>query len=170
VNGGSAYGGAIFVGAKSSPTIVDCRISNCRVIGGNGGPGQNGGGWSDSTIRVGDGGRGGWPGQAYGGGIYCASGSTPTVIGCTITGCRAIGGNGGDGGSGGTSDGISGFGGFGGGWSTVGEWDYAYYGRTGYPYYDPYYDPYYGYYYYWRTEERSYYVEGELWEHWGQYR
>jgi predicted outer membrane repeat protein len=174
VNGGSGFGGAIYVGPHSSPLIVDCRIYNSRAIGGNGGPGQNGGAYSETLFRVGDGGRGGWPGQAYGGGIYCASGSTPTVIGCIIDGCQAIGGNGGDGGSGGSSDGIVGEAGFGGGWSTSGEWDYWWYGSGDeYDYYDPLYytSPYYRDYYwnwwYWFTREKFFFVEGELWEHWG---
>jgi hypothetical protein len=160
VNGGSAFGGAIYVGARSSPTITHCRISGCSAIGGDGGPGQNGGGWTDTMLRSGDGGRGGWPGQGYGGGIYCASESTPTITACRIENCQAIGGDGGDGGSGG-------WGGHGGGWSTSGEWDYWYYTSGTYPYYDPYVYSYYPSYWYWYTQERFYYVEGELWQHWG---
>ncbi|MHC4499377.1 MAG: right-handed parallel beta-helix repeat-containing protein, partial [Planctomycetota bacterium] len=151
-NGGGAQGGAIYIGPRSSPTITDCRIANCRVYGGDGG---NGGGSGDFGYA---GGRGGWPGFAYGGGIYCASGSTPIVARCTIDNCLAIGGNAGDGGSGGL------YGGYGGAWSSSGEFDYWYYREEGYARY---------YYYpswYWRNwyyQDRTFWVEGELWEHWG---
>ncbi|MHC4153549.1 MAG: right-handed parallel beta-helix repeat-containing protein [Planctomycetota bacterium] len=162
INGGNAYGAGIYVGPRSSPTIINCTISDCQVIGGDGGPGQSGGGYDEGLFRVGDGGRGGWPGAAYGGGIYCASQSNPTVIGCTINGCQAIGGDGGDAGNAGDSDFYIGYGGYGGGWSSSAEWDYWRYGE-----WDPYYYYYYYYYYFWRTQERSFFVEGELWEHWG---
>ncbi|MHC4499664.1 MAG: InlB B-repeat-containing protein, partial [Planctomycetota bacterium] len=160
INGGSAYGGGIYIGPRSSPTIVNCTVSDCNVIGGDGGPGHDGGGWSDDLLRTGDGGRGGWPGRAYGGGIYCASQSTPTVIGCTISGCQAIGGNGGDGGNAGD---IGGEGGYGGGWSSSGELDYWY--AWDYPFgFGPFIGAY-GY-SYWYTQERWFLVNGQLWEHW----
>ncbi|HUT30240.1 MAG TPA: right-handed parallel beta-helix repeat-containing protein [Sedimentisphaerales bacterium] len=152
-DGGSAYGGGIYIGARSSPTILQCRISRCRVFGGNGGNGANGGDWNDDLSRAGDGGRGGWPGQAYGGGIFCASESTPTFLGCTIEGCEAIGGNGGDGGNAGESEYYSGCGGYGGSWSTSGAWDYPPECYDGLYWCD--------------TLDKDYFVEGELWEHWG---
>ncbi|HUT31120.1 MAG TPA: right-handed parallel beta-helix repeat-containing protein [Sedimentisphaerales bacterium] len=151
-NGGSAQGGAIYIGPKCSPTIVNCQIANCRVIGGNGG---DGGGAGDFGYA---GGRGGWPGFAYGGGIYCASASTPTIKNCTIDNCQAIGGNAGNGGSGGY------YGGYGGGWSTSGEYDYWYYSDQGYAAY--YYYPSW-YWYRWYYQDRTFKVDGELWEHWG---
>jgi hypothetical protein len=153
-DGGGAFGGGIYVGPWSSPTITNCRIIGCRALGGDGGNGTTGGGGSDAVLRVGDGGRGGWPGQGYGGGIYCAVGSTPTVIGCTITDCSAIGGSGGDGGNGGADTFYWGLGGYGGGWSTAEVFDYP-----------PEYYTYSSYYY--RLPGKSFFVPGQLWRHWG---
>jgi len=158
-NGGSAYGGAIYIGSRSSPTIINCRISNCQVIAGDGAPGQDGGSWNDNLFRVGDGGRGGWPGKAYGGGIYCAPYSNPIIIGTMIDNCQAIGGNGGDGGNAGESDYYTGEGGYGGAWSTTGEWDYGFYRVGLYAYYD--------WWSYFRDEDQNFFVEGDLWKHWG---
>ncbi|MHC4750527.1 MAG: right-handed parallel beta-helix repeat-containing protein [Planctomycetota bacterium] len=86
-----------------SPTIINCTFDNCAVIGGNGANGGTGGNYAY-------GGTGGLPGQALGGGIFCAPGTSPTFINCTITNCSAIGANGGNGGDGG-NPGIGGFGG-----------------------------------------------------------
>jgi hypothetical protein len=145
-NGGIAYGGAIYIGGQSSPTIINCVISDSNVVSGNGGRGGDAGA---------GGGRGGWPGQAYGGGIYCAAGSTPSIIDCVIENCSAEGGNGGDGGAGW-------IGGYGGGWSASGNFDYWY----GDVFEDTYLTSYYYYWYGYRYLEKNHYVEGELWKHW----
>ncbi|MHC4498236.1 MAG: InlB B-repeat-containing protein, partial [Planctomycetota bacterium] len=96
--GGSANGGA---GADG----------NDGSVGGRGTNGTNGG-W------------GGWGGWAYGGALYFSGGSAPTLLRCTIEGCRVIGGdggagaNGGNGGDGGAG-GAAGNGGIGGiGWDS----------------------------------------------------
>jgi len=86
----------------SSPLIKDCIIDNCVATAGNGANGGNGG------ARAG-GGSGGAAGRALGAGIYCDMGTSPTIINCTVTNCRAVGGNGGNGG-----DGDRGIGGYGG--------------------------------------------------------
>ncbi|MHC4499222.1 MAG: right-handed parallel beta-helix repeat-containing protein, partial [Planctomycetota bacterium] len=151
-NGGGAEGGAIYIGPRSSPTIANCEITDSYVQGGHGGDGGGIGefGWS--------GGRGGWPGYARGGGIYCASESTPTIIRCRIDNCQAVGGNGGDGGAGGR------WGGYGGGWSASGKPDYWHYQQTGTPYasYYPYY-----YYWWWYYQRKTFWVNEDLWKHWG---
>ncbi|MHC4333395.1 MAG: right-handed parallel beta-helix repeat-containing protein [Planctomycetota bacterium] len=159
-DGDSAFGGGIYVGPYSAPTITNCTIRGCQAIGGDGGNGTNGGGWLDKNGdgffdpgEVGDGGRGGWPGMGYGGGIFCAAGSAPTIIGCTIEDCNAIGGNGGDGGNSGETDWYWAFGGYGGGWSTAGAWDYSEgYRYIGYRHYVP---------------GKNFYVVGDLWQYWG---
>jgi hypothetical protein len=73
VYGDDANGGGICcVGA--SPTIENCVITNCTARGRNG----------DSVeLHAGD---------AYGGGIFCASDSSARILGCTVIGNRALGG------------------------------------------------------------------------------
>jgi hypothetical protein len=113
-NGDHAYGGAIIC-YIASPTIKNCIIADCSVIGGNGGNGYNGSGNNptDPNIRGTD---GGWPGRAYGGGLACIGYSNPAVINCTFQNCSATGGNGGDGGNGSTAEEVIAYGGRGGGW------------------------------------------------------
>jgi hypothetical protein len=152
-NGGGAEGGAIYIGPRSSPTIVNCRIEDCNATGGNGGQGGMIGDFGFS------GGRGGWPGYAHGGAIYCATESTPTVVDCTINNCQAIGGNGGNGGDGGQ------WGGYGGGWSDKGYDDYWHYDYADAPSYYRSWTTY--YYYWWYRQSRNFTVNGELWKHWG---
>ncbi|MFA5238080.1 MAG: right-handed parallel beta-helix repeat-containing protein [Phycisphaerae bacterium] len=108
-DGEDMYGGAIICNS-ASPTIKNCIIEDCSVTGGTGGVGYAG---EDDHP---DGGHGGWPGKAYGGGLACMNNSSPSVINCTFDNCRAIGGNGGDGAQGNTNDGFYGDGGRGGGW------------------------------------------------------
>ena len=110
---GEGYGGGILCENGSSPTIRDCVITNCVVIGargGDGAPGQSGSwSWVDAggqTQNSTDGQWGGYGGAAvgtaYGGGIACRQGSSPAIINCTIqynVAMGALGGNGGDGGN-----------------------------------------------------------------------
>ncbi len=111
---GTSVAGSAIACVEASPTIRDCVITDCSATGGNGDVGIGGG-----TAHP-DGGRGGSPGGAYGGGLYLY-GSSPTVINCTFNNCRVAGGTGGNGGNGGrgvseNGDPISGIGGTGGGW------------------------------------------------------
>ena len=103
-DGGTAHGGGIYCGSYSYPTIRNCTISNCRVIGATGGYG-GGGGNSDSGNDAADGGNGGNGGGAYGGGIYIGFSGTPTITDCTIIGCAAIAGDANDAGEGGDTGG-----------------------------------------------------------------
>jgi len=98
----------IICAGNASPTILNCVINNCGSRGGSGGNGA--GGDQDHP----NGGNGGWPGGAWGGGLSCLYNSSPTVIGCTFSNNTAIGGNGGDGGNGGNDP--VGDAGRGGGW------------------------------------------------------
>ena len=111
---GWARGGGVYIAPFSSPTFVNCTISNCTATGGNGGNGGNGaegtnpywwqppgygGNWSDGIL---------WElwgyeddyhrYSGYGGGVYCAENSSPTFIACTITGNSTQGGMSGIGG------------------------------------------------------------------------
>jgi hypothetical protein len=109
-NGGSVYGMAIDC-YYASPTIKNCVITDCNLIGGDGGNGQPG------IDEHPDGAEGGWPGAAGGAGLACFFNSNPTVINCTFDNCRVRGGNGGDGGDGlDWPPGPRGLGGRGGGW------------------------------------------------------
>jgi parallel beta-helix repeat protein len=105
---GGAVVGAISC-SNASPTIKNCVIADCNLIGGNGGNGANG------DTEHPHGGNGGWPGFAYGGALYCSWGSNPTVINTTFRNNAVIGGSGGDGGNGQTTE-PYGRGGRGGGW------------------------------------------------------
>ncbi|MHC4543549.1 MAG: right-handed parallel beta-helix repeat-containing protein, partial [Planctomycetota bacterium] len=88
----------------SSPLIKNCIIDNCVAIAGNG---ANGG---TSGARA-TGGTGGLAGRALGAGIFCDVNTSPRIENCTITNCRAVGGNAGDGGDGDAGYGFGGFGG-----------------------------------------------------------
>jgi hypothetical protein len=127
-DGDSSEGGGILVRSGASPTIKNCIIRNCNIIGGNAGAGGN----ADATT---DAGHGGWAGWARGAGIYVASNADPNFINCTITGNTATGGNGGNGGNF-TEDG--GDAGYGGNWSDGVLWqtwgyigDYRFYSGYG---------------------------------------
>jgi len=87
---GRAFGAGIFCDANTTPTFINCTVTNCRAESGNGGNGGNGG--AESGI----GGFGGLsyanPLQpdpenfsAYGAGVYCGIGCRPTFLNCTIS-------------------------------------------------------------------------------------
>lgn len=137
-NGAHAFGGGIIC-YMASPTIKNCIIADCNVIGGSGGDGYDGSGNEQNDPNI-HGTDGGWPGRAYGGGLACLEDSSPTVINCTFDNCVAIGGNGGNGGNGTTSQDIIAYGGRGGGW---------YYGRDSIWYNVP-----------WDRSSQGYYREG----------
>jgi subtilisin family serine protease len=117
-NGESLSGGGISCGyveylgwGNASPTIKNCIIADCTILGGNGGNGYAG------CTDFPDGGEGGWPGRAYGAALACFNNSSPIFINCTFRNNIATGGNGGDGGNGNpTPPGPWGYGGPGGGW------------------------------------------------------
>ncbi len=123
--GSDAYGAAIWCGLPwgqpASPTIKNCVIEDCTIRGGNGGNG------ADGDADHPDGGNGGWPGAAYGGGMTIFSGSDPIITNCTFNNCAVIGGNAGDGG--GAVDDPGGSGGRGGGWyyyyTIPSPWEYG---------------------------------------------
>jgi subtilisin family serine protease len=92
IDGGSATGGAVYIGAGASPTIKNCVIRDTTITGGNATDGGN----ADATVAAG---HGGWPGGAYGGGVYVSGFANPTLINCTIRDCTVIGGNAGNGGN-----------------------------------------------------------------------
>jgi hypothetical protein len=112
--GGFARGGGIYIGEGASPVVKNTIIRNCSVTGGSGGNGAHatpetevegvgtytilpgfGGSWSHSIYAP-------WQSMGYdgphtqytglGGGVYCATNSTPTFINCTIIGNRSLGG------------------------------------------------------------------------------
>jgi parallel beta-helix repeat protein len=114
-NGMHGFGAGIICYNMASPTIKNCIIADCSVLGGSGGSGYDGSGSEQDDPNI-SGTDGGWPGKAYGGGLACLVDSSPTVINCTFDNCVAIGGNGGDGGNGGTTEDAYGNGGRGGGW------------------------------------------------------
>ncbi len=128
-NGKSVAGGAIGC-FGASPTIKNCMIVDCNIIGGDGGNGLGGDNGAVPPHPVGY--DGGWPGYAYGGAIALFSGSSPKILNCTFEDCVVIGGNGGDGGNAAGNSNV--WGGRGGGW-TYGQntlwygWPWAY----GYP-------------------------------------
>ncbi|MFZ0033988.1 MAG: S8 family serine peptidase [Sedimentisphaerales bacterium] len=118
-NGPPISGGGISCGyigsygyyGNASPTIKNCIITDCRILGGNGGNGFAG------CTNNPNGGDGGWPGRAYGAAMGCFYGSSPLVVNCTFRNNIATGGNGGNGGKGNDSPpGPQGAGGRGGGW------------------------------------------------------
>ncbi|MHC4110516.1 MAG: right-handed parallel beta-helix repeat-containing protein [Planctomycetota bacterium] len=85
---GRALGAGIYCDIGTSPTFINCTVTNCRTIGGNGGNGGNG--------NQGVGGYGGLsyadPCQpdpeifsAYGAGVFCGIGCKPTFVDCTIS-------------------------------------------------------------------------------------
>jgi hypothetical protein len=111
-DGGCLEGAAIFVYNGASPIIKNCIIRNNYMGGGDGGDGADA--QSGDGDNAGNAGRGGWGGWAHGGAVYCAPGSRPQFINCTIEDNVARGGIGGDGGDwdpqGGTAN-------YGGSWS-----------------------------------------------------
>ncbi|MCE5341795.1 MAG: S8 family serine peptidase [Planctomycetaceae bacterium] len=116
-DGGWAMGGGIVIW-DSSPLIKGTIIEDCTVIGGNGGNGGNGRTAEAPDSNLGEGGYGGLPGAAYGGGIACWKNSSPIFEDCIIRRCQAIGGHGGNGGNGGRTM----MGGYGGLAKDAGAW------------------------------------------------
>ncbi|MFC1677591.1 hypothetical protein ACFL3G_11095, partial [Planctomycetota bacterium] len=116
---GDGYGGALYIGSGTGPSILNCVIRDCNVAGGVGGRGADGrpGYLSDGSIEGSFGSRGrdvaregtGWDGgdggngygNGYGGAIYCGPDSDPIIENCTLINNIATGGIGGDGGDGG---------------------------------------------------------------------
>ncbi len=99
---GNGYGSFIFCNQESSPTILNCIISNCNARGGIGGNGGDGGDGTTSKI-AGDGGNGGiGSGRGYGGAIYCKADAEPKIIHCNFSDSTASMGLGGIGGLRGT--------------------------------------------------------------------
>ncbi|MHB0945936.1 MAG: S8 family serine peptidase [Sedimentisphaerales bacterium] len=112
-NGGNAFGAGIFCDWSASPTFTACTVRNCEAIAGYGGDGGLGGVGArgdmvafdpcDANSFVqrgyGQGGHGGLPGLAYGGGVYIDPNSTAKFNKCTITGNSAQGNVGGCGGN-----------------------------------------------------------------------
>ncbi len=101
-DGRDALGGAIFIGqdgSPASPSIQNCIFENCSALGQYGSNGINA-----PSARQGSpglpGGRGGDGGNAYGGAIYCVTGSAPMIKACQFTNCYAVGGWAGNGGNG----------------------------------------------------------------------
>ncbi|MHC4153551.1 MAG: right-handed parallel beta-helix repeat-containing protein, partial [Planctomycetota bacterium] len=124
--GGGVFGGGIYVGYRSTPSIEYCVIENCSATAGNGGNGGNGGAAAD-PCRGGWGGAGGESGRAYGGGIYFDPESEATVTNCQIINCSATAANAGNGGDYGTAEHGWGGPGYGGGY--LGEyWKNSTYG------------------------------------------
>jgi predicted outer membrane repeat protein len=87
---GRALGAGIYCDVATSPTIINCTVTNCQAVSGNGGNGGDGG------AEAGAGGFGGLtyadPCQldpelfsAYGAGVYCGMMSNPTFIDCTFS-------------------------------------------------------------------------------------
>ncbi|MHC4498684.1 MAG: right-handed parallel beta-helix repeat-containing protein, partial [Planctomycetota bacterium] len=86
---GRALGGGVFCGPGTTPTFINCTVTNCSVIAGNGGDGGDGGnpglgGFGALTYAD--------PCQpdpelysAYGAGVYCGIASKPKFIGCTFS-------------------------------------------------------------------------------------
>jgi len=99
--GGGAYGGAIYCDPNSGPIILNCRISNCSALAGQGGEGGTGGIGSDANEpNAPDGPSGASGAEGDGGGVYSATGSIATVIECIFIDCNATAGGGeGEGGS-----------------------------------------------------------------------
>lgn len=132
-DGFGTEGGAIYISTGSSPTIQNCIITGFNLFGGDAGSG------ADANEGF-PGGRGGWAGWARGGGVYVASGSSPTFINCTISNCTATGGNAGDGANGAEDETVPWVQppGYGGNWSDGILWqlwgyvgDYRYYSAYG---------------------------------------
>jgi hypothetical protein len=101
---GDGYGGAIYVGKNTSPTIRKCVFTACMVTGGQGSDGGRGYNISSTSTleRGGFGGKGGnGSGSGYGGAIFCGESSAPSVLYCKFNENEAHGGIGGDGGDGG---------------------------------------------------------------------
>jgi len=131
-NGGRGGDGTSLFGAgitiiNGSPIIKNTLVEDCHLVGGNGGnggQGENGNIPFDANYPGGNGGSGGMPGRAYGAGIYCYSGTSPTFEKCIVRNCSAIGGKGGQGGNAGTGGANGQSGGYGGGTtSDIGQTD-----------------------------------------------
>jgi len=108
--GGWAHGAGIYVASFANPTIINTKITDNIVIGGNGGNGGDfaedggfasfGGNWSDGAAWE----IWGYVGDyrfysGYGAGVYCDRDSSATFIACSIANNTAQGGVSGIGGS-----------------------------------------------------------------------
>ncbi len=110
--GGKAYGGAAYCGLNGSPLFENCSFTNCSAQGGDGGNGGDaapavgghGGAWGDNEAPWWDewnalyGFIHGpledyWKYTAYGGAIYCDTGSTAEFVDCEFADNTAIGGS-----------------------------------------------------------------------------
>jgi len=119
--GGWARGGGVYIAEGSAPTFINTTIRDCTATGGNGG---NGGDYAEGDGWYSSAGYGGlwsndyyapwWEWEyvgdyrfysSYGGGVYCAEGSSATFIACTITENRTRGGMSGMSGIGGAQPG-----------------------------------------------------------------
>ncbi|MHC4645954.1 MAG: right-handed parallel beta-helix repeat-containing protein, partial [Planctomycetota bacterium] len=136
--GQDALGGAMYFVAGSSPTIRNCTIRDCLVVGGQGGAGGRGGDGvrlPDADVNTPGGGPGGNAapgGNAYAGLMYCENDCQVTILGSTIEDCLVRPGLGNVGGAGGNGMNEGDQGGNGGAGSPNGS--QAYYGAM---YYGP---------------------------------
>jgi hypothetical protein len=73
----SGYGGGAFCDTNSSVTFIDCNITNNLAQGGMSGHGGAGHGRRLEPILA-------YQIPSFGGGVYCAAGSTTTFTGCNI--------------------------------------------------------------------------------------
>ncbi len=113
--GGWARGGGVYVAPLSSPTFINCTVTNCTVTGGNAGNGGNSAGtpgvdyldagigglwsndftnpWWEMVSSNGDQYIGDYRFYSgYGAGAFCEQYSSPTFIACNITNNTALGG------------------------------------------------------------------------------
>jgi hypothetical protein len=106
-DGGTSFGGGIYCGPYSSPTIRNCIVYDCNAEGGNGGNAGAGvspaGEDSLPSGNGGHGGNGGRGGGAYGGGIYVGLRSRAIIDGCLIKDCSVLAGTAGDAADGGAA-------------------------------------------------------------------
>lgn len=74
----SGYGGAVYCDEGSNVTFIDCTIEGNQALAGMSGQGglSEGGGWKEPEIP--------YEIPAFGGGVYCAAGSTVTFDNCVI--------------------------------------------------------------------------------------
>ncbi len=100
-SGASAYGGGIYSTAGTI-TLNTTTISNNEALGGNGGAGGKGGNVTGTAAgSAASGGLGGNGGDAFGGGIYMASGNLVMSTSSKLEDNTAVAGVGGAGGAGG---------------------------------------------------------------------
>jgi hypothetical protein len=86
-------GGAIYIGAGSSPTIANIIISDCNVTDADGGAIYIGSGGSSTIANVSINNCSVTNGN--GGGIYVSANSSPSFMSCTVNNCSVSDGSGG---------------------------------------------------------------------------